>query len=243
MNKLVTAASLCTLCNIAFAGDAPHWDYAGKIGPEHWATLSPQYQECAGKNQSPVDIEQSITADLTPPQFHYHSGGLETLNNGHTLQTNYAPGNSLIVDGKTFELKQFHAHAPSENRINGKSYPMEIHLVHADRDGNLAVVAVMLSEGAENPALKNAWAQLPQHVGDKHKLAAAVATEDLLPTHRSYYRYEGSLTTPPCTEGVRWLVMQQPVTASKAQIAQFVRVLGHPNNRPVQALNARLVLK
>jgi carbonic anhydrase len=147
------------------------------------------------------------------------------------------------VVGRTFELKQFHFHSPSENTINGKHFPLEAHLVHADKDGNLAVVAVMFREGAANALLAKLWEKMPGKAGDKNALRAGVGVSQMLPAERDYYRFNGLLTTPPCSEGVWWLVIKKMATASKAQVEQFSRVIGHPNNRPVQPVNARVVLK
>jgi len=173
----------------------------------------------------------------------YQAGGNEMLNNGHTIQVNYGAGSGITVDGVEFALKQFHFHAPSENHIDGISYPMEAHLVHADKDGHLAVIAVMFEEGAENAALAGIWPDMPANAGDSQALASAFDVSKLLPENRDYYRFNGSLTTPPCTEGVRWLVMKTPVSASKDQVEAFTHMLHHPNNRPVQPVNARVILK
>lgn len=226
----------------AFAAGT-HWEYSGKAGPDNWAKLSPEYGACAGKNQSPVNLTGFIEAELKPIAFDYQEGGAEILNNGHTVQVNALPGSSISVDGVRFDLKQFHFHAPSENLIDGKAFPMEAHLVHADKDGNLVVVAVMMTEGAANGGVAKAWAQMPKKEGDRSSLSSRVSPLELLPAKRDYYRFNGSLTTPPCSEGVRWLVMKKPVSASKAQIAEFAHVMHHANNRPVQAMNARAVLK
>jgi carbonic anhydrase len=159
------------------------------------------------------------------------------------VQVNYAPGSSIKIDGVSYELKQFHFHAPSENLIKGKSYALEAHLVHADKDGHLAVLALMFQEGAENKALARLWPSLPAHEGEKHALDQPFQVAQLLPAVRSYYRFSGSLTTPPCTEGVRWLVMKRPLTVSHAQVEMFTHLMHHPNNRPVQAVNARELLE
>lgn len=180
---------------------------------------------------------------MQPIVFDYKGGSEEILNNGHTVQINAAPGSSITIDGDRFELKQFHFHAPSENHTNGKSYPLEAHLVHADKDGNLAVIAVMLTTGKANTALAKAWAQMPEKAGDQYGLTSKISPLEILPRNRSYYRFNGSLTTPPCSEGVRWLVMKQPVAASREQIEAFVHVMHHPNNRPIQPVNARPVLE
>lgn len=236
--------SLFAVSGGSHAGGGAHWGYSGPEGPEHWGSLSPDYVACStGRNQSPVDVSHTIEADLADIGFQYQAGGREVVNNGHTIQVNYAPGSSIALDGHVFELKQFHFHSPSENRIAGISYPLEAHFVHADQDGNLAVVAVMFSEGPANDALAAAWAQMPEQAGGTNTLEAAVAAADLLPANHGYYRFNGSLTTPPCSEGVWWLVMKQPVSASKAQIEQFSHVMHHANNRPVQPLNARPILQ
>jgi carbonic anhydrase len=227
-----------------YAGGGTHWGYSGSEGPEHWGELSPEFIVCStGKNQSPINLIGFIESDLKPIGIQYQVGGNEILNNGHTVQVNYVSGSKISVDGHEFELKQYHFHAPSENHINGTSYPMEAHLVHSDKGGNLAVIAVMFIEGNRNESLAQAWAHMPEKAGDKHSLFSNVAAEGILPSNRDYYRYNGSLTTPPCSEGVRWLVMKEPVTALKSQIKEFAHVMHHPNNRPVQAVNARAVLR
>lgn len=243
MKKTVLSLSLLLASLTAHAETPKHWEYSGETGPQNWATLSPEFGACSGKNQSPINLTGFIEADLKPIKFSYTSVGSEIVNNGHTVQVNYAAGSSIALDGIQFDLKQFHLHAPSENLINGKSYPMEVHLVHADKDGNLAVVGVMFTEGKENKALAKFWAQMPHDAGEKQKLSSAVLASGLLPANRDYYRFNGSLTTPPCSEGVRWLVMKKPITASKEQIEAFTHAVHHANNRPVQPVNARPVLQ
>ena len=243
MKATILAAGTAALFAVAHSGGLPHWGYSGDKGPKHWAELSPQYSACSGKNQAPINLTEFIEADLEPLEFAYRAGGDEISNNGHTVQVSYEAGNTIGVDGQTFHLVQFHFHAPSENHVNGESFPMEAHLVHADKDGNLAVVAVLFTQGKANAALAEAWAKMPQHAGDNHTFSSPIDASDLLPATRDYYRFNGSLTTPPCTEGVRWLVMKHPVSASKEQIEKFARTIHHPNNRPIQATNARVVLQ
>lgn len=244
MKKLVIIAMVLVISVAAYASGVTHWNYSGDAGPEHWGELSPQFTVCSeGKNQSPINLTRFIEADLKPIRIHYQVGGNEILNNGHTIQVNFAPGSKIFVDGHEFALKQYHFHAPSEHHINGKSYPMEAHLVHSDKDGNLAVMGVMFVEGEANEAIAKAWSHMPGKAGIKRKLSSAVSAEGILPSNRDYYRYNGSLTTPPCTEGVCWLIMKEPVTASKAQLQKFTHVMHHPNNRPLQPVNARPVLK
>jgi carbonic anhydrase len=243
MKKMIWMTVMLAASGYAHSEGGTHWGYSGHEGPEHWSELSGDYRTCsAGKNQSPINLTNFIEADLKPIAIRYQVGGNAILNNGHTVQVNYAPGSTISVDGHDFELTQFHFHAPSENHINGKSYPMEGHFVHADKDGNLAVIAVMFNEGAKNESLEKIWGRMPEKAGDEYELTANVAAEDILPGNRDYYRFNGSLTTPPCSEGVWWLVMKEPVTASKEQIEKFSHVMHHPNNRPLQAVNARPVL-
>ncbi len=244
MRRTLLTVALCLSAAFAHAEGGSHWTYEGTEGPEHWGELDPAFKLCSsGKNQSPIDLKEFVAADLKPIRFAYQPGTRAILNNGHTIQVNYAPGSSITINGHRFELKQFHFHAPSENRINGKSYPLEGHLVHADEQGNLAVVAVMFQEGAANPLLAKLWQGMPEAAGEQRELAEKLDVSALLPKKRAYYRFNGSLTTPPCSEGVWWLVMKQPVTVSKEQVEQFAHLMHHPNNRPVQPVNARPVLQ
>jgi carbonic anhydrase len=221
-----------------------HWGYKGAGAPELWGTLSSEYGLCGtGRNQSPINLVDFIEAELPPLTFNYAGMAVQLVNNGHTIQADYHPGSTLVVDGRVFHLKQFHFHSPSENLIGGEAFPMEAHFVHADSNGNLAVVAVMFKTGATNKKLADLWAQMPDVAGGKEVLASAVKATDLLPEDRDYYRFNGSLTTPPCSQGVIWLVMKQPLTVSTGQVNQFSTVMGGPNNRPVQPLNARTVLQ
>jgi carbonic anhydrase len=224
--------------------DSEHWGYSGDESPKHWGELHKDYGLCSsGKNQSPIDLKSFIESDLAAIEFNYSTLVSEIVNNGHTVQANYAAGSSITLNGHNFELKQFHFHTPSENHINGKSYPMEAHLVHADKAGNLAVVAVMFEQGVANSAMADLWKQIPKKAGDKDSLSSKVNVSNLLPENKDYYRFNGSLTTPPCTEGVVWLVMKNSVSVSKQQIETFSNVMHHANNRPVQAINARPVLE
>jgi carbonic anhydrase len=223
---------------------APHWGYSGRQGPEKWGSLDPSYSACsAGKTQSPVDIPDVSATNSKPIAFAYGPGGNELVNNGHTLQVNYPAGNTMTVDGQTYTLKQFHVHVPSENKVQGKSFPMEAHFVHADAKGRLAVVAVFFDEGAASAELTKAWGMQAPKSGEKRALHDLVSADALLPANRIYYRFSGSLTTPPCTEGVTWLVLQTPVTASKEQFALVHEAMHHANNRPVQPLNGRVIVK
>lgn len=243
---LIASTSLAMFGAVATAQQPTHphhWDYAGEVGPEHWQEFGMGFTDCGGRNQSPVDLANFIEAQLPPLGFDYGTGGLEIVNNGHAVQVNIAPGSSMSTDRTSFALKQVHFHAPSENHIEGRSFPIEAHFVHSDEKGNLAVVAVMIEQGAANPVLASAWEHMPGREGESHQLEPNLSAVALLPEDRDYYRYEGSLTTPPCSEGVRWLVMKQPIAASAEQIRTLTDALGRPNNRPVQPIGARVILK
>jgi len=184
-----------------------------------------------------------IESELTPINFNYQVGGNELVNNGHTVQLNVAAGSSITVDNTQFNLLQIHFHAPSENQINGESFPLEAHFVHADAKGNLAVVALMFKEDGSNNGLQAIWQNLPSHAGDKLALSELFDVNKLLPSNKDHYRFNGSLTTPPCSEGVRWLVLKDSVTVSTAQLNAFRQVLHEANNRPIQPVNSRQILK
>ena len=243
---LSVLAAAALMGSTAFAGDhGAEWGYTGHNTPETWGHLSEKYHSCSeGLNQSPINITHSITdPNHEPLNLDYKKGSTEVVHNGHTVQVNVESGNKLVVDGITFELKQFHFHSPSENRINGKAFPLEAHFVHLDKDGNIAVVAVMFEEGAENKDLAKCWAKMPRKAGEKNELKVADIAANLIPEKQHYYRFNGSLTTPPCTEGVRWFVLEKPLTISKEQVEQFLNVMHHPNNRPVQPLDARVIIE
>jgi carbonic anhydrase len=238
------AILLATATGLSADALAQHWGYLGEAGPSNWGKLDAKFAMCAlGRNQSPIDIAGPINAELTALKLDYKAGATDIVNNGHTVQINYASGSHLTVDGRTFELKQFHFHAPGENKVNGKQFPLEGHLVHADKDGNLAVIAVMFQEGAAHAQLAKFWEKMPVKAGGSNRLGAGLDVSPLLPSERGYFRFNGSLTTPPCSEGVWWLVLKNPVSISKAQIEQFSKAVGFANNRPIQPVHARPVLQ
>ena len=244
MRTTVLVAALCSMSSAVLASGGTQWAYSGHEGPEYWGDLSKDYALCStGKNQSPIDIKGVIEAEMKPISFDYKVGGSSVINNGHTIQINYDAGSSISLNGHSYELKQFHFHAPSENLIGSHSFPLEGHLVHADKKGNLAVVGVMFEEGAENSELAKAWAVMPTAEEKSAKPTTPLSADALLPNSRDYYRFNGSLTTPPCSEGVTWLMMKSSVKASSHQIEAFSEMMHHANNRPVQATNARPVLK
>lgn len=228
----------------AWAGHGVHWGYGGSEGPEYWGKLAQEYSTCStGKNQSPVNLTQALEAKLSPLMFNYQTSGQEIENNGHTIQVNFPAGSSLNLDGHVYTLKQFHFHTTSENTIDGKSFPLEGHFVHADDKGNLAVVAVMFDQGSANSDLAQLWQSMPMKANEKVQMQKAFNAAQLLPKEQAYYRFNGSLTTPPCTEGVTWLVLKTALTISAEQVAQFEKAVGGHNNRPVQPINARPILK
>ena len=244
VKSVLFSALLATVGSAAAASGGSHWGYSGHTGPQHWGELEPSYRLCSeGKNQSPINITGFVEANLPPIQFDYHVAASEILNNGHTVQANFPAGNSIVVSGHRFELKQIHFHTPSENHIDGQSYPLEGHMVHADSEGNLAVVALMYAQGDENHALARLWEELPDKAGERESLKEQVSASDLLPGTTDYYRFNGSLTTPPCSEGVWWLVMKHPQSISEEQVEAFAEAVHHANNRPVQPANARPVLR
>jgi len=241
MKKIILTTTVITL--LSGCATHSHWGYTGDEAPQNWGRLSTLYATCStGENQSPINIENGLDAVLPELNFDYHAVATEVVNNGHTIQVNIAAGSELKVAGNTFELKQFHFHTPSENHIHNKSFPLEAHFVHADNQGNLAVVAVMFDEGKENDLLKTIWSNMPTKTGAKYSLHnVKIPYLQMLPENKDYYRYNGSLTTPPCTEGVTWMVLKQPVSLNNAQTQQFKNIFGHANNRPVQGLNARII--
>ena len=218
-----------------------HWDYAGEGGPQSWGGLKPEFGLCStGKRQSPIDIKNGISVELEPVQFDYRASRFGVLDNGHTVQVNVAPGNFIQLGGRRWELVQFHFHRPSEERIDGRQFDMVAHLVHKDADGRLAVVAVLLERGSVQPVVQAVWNNLPLEKGEEVPANVVLDLNHLLPPDRRYFTYMGSLTTPPCSEGVTWVVMRQPVPLSQEQIDIFARL--YPMNaRPVQQAAGRLI--
>jgi carbonic anhydrase len=219
-----------------------HWGYAGLGAPENWAKLKPGYATCGtGQRQSPIDIRGGIKVDLEPIRFDYRNTEFRIIDNGHTVQVDVGEGNSITVMGRTYPLVQFHFHRPSEERINGKAYDMVVHLVHKDYDNSLAVIAVLMEKGSEHPVIQTLWNYMPLEVGmESAPPNVSIDLSKLLPERREYFTYMGSLTTPPCTENVLWMVFKNPVQVSPEQIGIFSRL--YPNNaRPVQPAGDRLI--
>lgn len=225
-------------------GGEAHWAYEGENGPQAWGKLKMEFNACAvGKRQSPINIEDGSTLQgpAEPIQFSYGPSNASVVNNGHTIQVDVQGENSITVRGSNYRLVQFHFHTPSEEQINYKRYPMVAHLVHKNAEGQLAVVAVLLEQGNANALIDRVWTYMPLDALDRVRMPAeALNLAELLPKDQRYYQFMGSLTTPPCTEGVLWLVLKTPTQISKAQLRLFTQL--YPNNaRPVQPVNGRPV--
>jgi carbonic anhydrase len=220
-----------------------HWSYEGQDGTVHWNMLSPAYMACeTGSHQSPINITMPRHATMQEQlAFRYQSASVHTLDNGHTIQVNVPSGNELRLNGRAYRLKQFHFHEPSEHHVDGRTYPMELHLVHQDVNRHVIVIAVLVETGLPNQPLAKLWTMLPRKEGQQGA-EHAFNPRDLLPSSTHYFSYHGSLTTPPCTEGVQWIILRDTITMSAEQIAQFVSVIGH-NARPIQSLHSRKVSK
>ncbi|MDE2429866.1 MAG: carbonic anhydrase family protein [Burkholderiales bacterium] len=218
-----------------------HWSYQGEGGPQNWGKIDPANAKCdTGNRQSPIDIRDGIHVDLDPIVFDYSPSRFSVVDNGHTIQVNVGAGNYISILGHNYELVQFHFHKPSEERVNGKSFEMVVHLVHKDADGKLAVIAVLIQRGKAHNIIQQVWNNLPLEKNDPVQPLTPMDISQLLPTKKDYYTYMGSLTTPPCSEGVLWMVMKQPIEISPEQLAIFSRL--YPMNaRPVQKSSGRLI--
>jgi len=240
---------LCTFVLAVICAAQEHlsqhtWDYGDTRGPSHWADLEPEFAACKnGHHQSPIDIRNPKKAALPPIHFEYKPSSLHIIDNGHTIMVNYSPGSFISVGDKKYALKQFHFHRPSEEKINGKGFDMTVHLVHADDDGKLAVVAVLLQKGEDSPLVGELWNNLPK-AKDKEELFDNVQIDlsQILPPDRGYYTFSGSLTTPPCSEDVTWFVLKHPATISAEEIERFSQ-LYRDDARPTQPLYDRVVLE
>lgn len=241
--KLTTVlAALLLTAALAVSASEVHWSYSGHDGPEYWATLSPEFSLCGdGTQQSPVDI-LGITGstDLADIKFSYKSTQLLVKNNGHTIQVDYAAGSKVTINGSAYELLQFHFHTPSEHQVDGVPFAMEGHLVHINKKGQLAVVGVFMKIGKHNKFIQKIWNVMPSTAGVQVVTNTKINAGSLLPDSERFYRLAGSLTTPPCSEGVLWSVMQKPIQVSAAQVAQFQKIFS-ANARPVQPIYDRMI--
>lgn len=241
--SLLALAGALYASGAARAGDHAHWEYKGHAGASHWGELDKAFETCKlGTEQSPIDIRAAKkSGELPAIGFGYTAGDAEVVNNGHTIQVNLPAGGTVKLASGDYKLLQFHFHTPSEEKVNGQAYPLVAHLVHKNDAGELAVVGVLFREGKENAALAKVFAAMPKEEGGKAALDGGFDAAALLPKTQTYWAFKGSLTTPPCSEGVKWQVLQTPVELSKAQLATF-RKLYPMNARPVQPLNGRIVL-
>jgi carbonic anhydrase len=222
-----------------------HWGYVGEHSPVHWGDIKEEYKLCSnGKMQTPINIIATKDIDIKPIDFNYNALSKSLINNGHSIQVNIKDGSFIKIDNIEYNLKQFHFHTPSENNINSVEYPLEAHFVHKSKDGKLAVVAVMFKEGKANLILEKIWSKLPLKVDNK--INFTLSSDDIksiIPKDNQHYKFMGSLTTPPCTENVQWLVYETPLSISKEQVTKFFNIFGHTNNRPLQDVNSRVILK
>lgn len=222
----------------------PHWEYQGKDGPKNWGKLDPAYSNCStGHTQSPINITGAKKSDLPALVFDYKAVPLNIINNGHTIQVNYGPGSSLTVGGKTYTLQQFHFHHPSEEHVNGHGFDMVAHLVHSDGEGHFAVVAVLLQRGNASAFIDAVWKNIPNEQEKTVDVPSVkLNVKDLLPANHGYYTFAGSLTTPPCSEGVTWFVFKTPASLSASQLAEFAKLYPR-DSRPIQPINGREILE
>lgn len=226
----------------AKSGPKAHWSYEGPEGPSHWGDLSPAYETCkTGQNQSPINITEVIPYELDDLKVNYRPSKLEVVNNGHTIQVNVEGGNFLEIGGKRYDLLQYHFHSPSENALEGRLYDLEMHLVHKSEEGRLAVIGVFFRIGAENEQIQTIWSNMPTKPG-KRTSDRRIDPNELLSQMTPYYHWMGSLTTPPCSEGVHWFVLREPLSISKGQRETFLKTIG-ANNRPLQPIHQRQILK
>lgn len=241
----IISLTLISMHSLQAAEQGAHWSYQGDDGPEHWGELSEQYKLCReGKNQSPVNLVADFRVDLPELVFEYHGTPVHETNNGHTILLRVTPGSYLDVPERNqrYQLIQGHFHSPSEHTFDGKHFAMEIHLVHSNEEGRLAVVGLMIEEGEENAMLNRIWTFMPEQVGESTQSPLTVFEAGVMPPTRNYFSYAGSLTTPPCTEGITWVVLRDPLTASAEQIDRFKERVGPSTNRPTQPKNARTIL-
>jgi carbonic anhydrase len=245
--RLASAAvAVLTLTGISAASwaqetEAPEWSYEGATGPANWAGLSPQFATCgSGSEQSPIDLRATRERRVAPIRVDYRPSRVVEENNGETIVSEVAPGNRLRVGRRSYELVQFHLHIPSEHTVRSRRFPMELHFVHRDENGALAVLGVLLTRGERNAVYERIAAAQPRERGQRRRPAGRIDLDRLLPRSFRAYRYDGSLTTPPCSEGVRWMVLRQPVELSRSQIASYARLFER-TSRPVQPRGGRAV--
>lgn len=237
---LAIVLALFSTAALAAEDHHPHWTYEGSEGPEHWSSISPEFSACSlGQHQSPIDLAKAQQGDNVELALGWTPFAPVVLNNGHTIQAVAASDNTTTFSGKTYALQQMHFHHPSEHAIDGKRAPMEAHFVNKGSDGKLLVLGVLIDEGAANPQIAELWQVAPQSQGEA-KTKEPVDFAKLVPLTSKFYRYSGSLTTPPCSEAVEWVVFADPITASREQIDAFAH-LYPANSRPLQAPHERTI--
>jgi carbonic anhydrase len=241
--KALAGLALCPICaRSSFASEHAHWGYEGEAGPSHWGDEDASKVCSIGSQQSPIDIEAAVKSQLPPLKIGWANNAISIINNGHTIQLNFSEGSTMAFGETRYRLLQVHFHRPSEHLIGGKNFPMEAHFVHRAESGALAVIGVLLTTGAANPSFSKIVATMPEHEGPAVTADPAIDPNTLLPAHRGYYRYSGSLTTPPCSEIVEWLVLTDPIEVAEADVAAFAKL--YPMNaRPAQKDNRRYVLQ
>ncbi len=219
------------------------WGYGTDNGPEVWGQLSPDYFLCSeGKSQSPINIENASRVKLPEIGFNYRPSSLKILNNGLTIEVQYDEGSWIEIEDTKYMLQQFHFHSPSEHTLAESLFDLEMHLVHKSKEGTIAVIGAMIRKGQNNEAFNPVWLNLPTNAGETRNVPdELINVDDMLPISRFSYRYDGSLTTPPCSEGVKWIVLTTPIEISETQIKVFRSII-HNNNRPVQPINGRKLL-
>jgi carbonic anhydrase len=240
--KMFGGLALCPLCAPAGFAAGHHWSYEGETAPDKWGSLDAANGTCSsGTQQSPIDVTGPVHAQQRRLNIRWNKHPESMVNNGHTIQLNFSGGDTLNVDGRTFALTQFHFHHPSEHRVDGQPFAMEAHFVHAGEAGALAVVGVLVAPGKANAVFNKIVSTMPAEEGEPIPADPAIDPNGLLPLRRAYYRYEGSLTTPPCSETVNWIVLAEPIQVAESDIARFAKL--YPMNaRPIQNRNRRFLL-
>ncbi|MGL1902053.1 MAG: carbonic anhydrase family protein, partial [Fibrobacterales bacterium] len=239
---LILLSLILTLGTATASKGGAHWSYGGSDGPNNWGDLSPDFEQCQmGNAQSPINVTKTTSSHMDAIEFDYNNTPLHIVNNGHTIQVNYTKDSFVRIKGVVYKLLQFHFHSPSENAVKSKLYDLEMHLVHQASDGTLGVVGVLFSQGKSNPIIEQIWENMPRSKGEV-AVDAYINASKLLPKNGSYFYWKGSLTTPPCSEGVEWHLLTTPLSVSKSQVKRFNALFG-PNNRPLQPLHGRSVEK
>lgn len=237
----VTSFLISALLAVSAAG-AAQWEYSGELGPSYWGRLRSDYALCdQGRRQSPIDIVETQKQNLPPIEFRYRAAPLRLVNDGHTVRVRIANGSHILLGRERYTLQQIHFHTPGGDKVRGEEFPLAAHFLHKNSAGRLAVVVVLFRQGAENKVLTSLWSRIPSRAAGEQTLAdVAINVADLLPPAHGYYAYEGSLTSPPCTEGVNWMVLKQPLELSAEQLARYRQLFAN-NARPVQPLHGRVV--